>query len=348
MELTETKNDAGRNMDAITYCVCTVSINLKYLFIIANREKLAKNINDAIADWLSAKNNEKSYKIMKKYASTSRLCTFIMVYLCYIVGSLYILTVVVINVKEIFFEDRMNITDGINTRNRMFIIPCGELGNKMTELQYAIFTIVNTVQLLVICTTQSITDCFFINVTLHISGQLKVLKTKFKSFTSKPDTHINYRKQFINLVNRHCKLMEHNQNVEDTFHLCILFQFVSVTLLLALLGLRILLFFKNGDYIESIKTILFLNYMFIESLLFCYGGDFVQKGSEGIFRAMYMTSWVTFPVTLMKDLKFAIMRSSYPFRLTGGKFFYVNCQTMVYILKTAASYISVLRVALKD
>ncbi|KAF3054481.1 Odorant receptor 414, partial [Nylanderia fulva] len=68
--------------------------------------------------------------------------------------------------------------------------------------------------------------------------------------------------------------------------------------------------------------------------------------SEGIFYAIYATSWFTLPLTLMKDIHFAIMKSSIPFRLTGGKFFYVNRETMMNILKTTYSYISVLTIAL--
>lgn len=86
----------------------------------------------------------------------------------------------------------------------------------------------------------------------------------------------------------------------------------------------------------------------MQSIVYCYGGDFVQKGSEGIVRAMYMASWFTLPATLMKDFHFAMMKSNNPFHLTGGKFFYANREAMVYILKTAASYVSVLRVALRD
>jgi len=130
-----------------------------------------------------------------------------------------------------------NVTATVNATDRMFIIPCGTLGNKITSLQYVILIIFQTFQLLLICTTQFITDSFYINVTLHLAGQLKVLKTKFKIFASKPDTQINYRKQFVSLVNRHCELMELNQNMEDTFNLIILFQLVIVTLLLALLGI---------------------------------------------------------------------------------------------------------------
>lgn len=81
--------------------------------ITANRGKLTKNINAAIADWSSAKNDEESYKTMKKHTSKSRLCTLFMLYSAYICGSLYLLIVIVINLKQIFLQDQMvNISDG--------------------------------------------------------------------------------------------------------------------------------------------------------------------------------------------------------------------------------------------
>jgi len=89
-----------------------------------------------------------------------------------------------------------------------------------------------------------------------------------------------------------------------------------------------------------------MNYMLVQSFVYTYGADCLQKESEDISYALYMTSWFTLPFTLMKDLHFSMMRSSIPFRLTGGKFFYVNRETMIYILKTAVSYVSVLRIAL--
>ncbi|XP_039314328.1 odorant receptor 22c-like [Solenopsis invicta] len=337
-------------MDAIIYAVCVVSMKLKYFCVVANQQKLAQNINAAFVDWLSAKNNEKAYKIMKEQSSRSRLYTFIMIYSCYICGFLYIISVAVVNVKEIIFKAQMmNTSNGnISLPERIYIIPSGDIGDNMTTLQYTMFTILHTVQLLSICTAISTLDSFFINVTLHISGQLKVLETKFKTLTSKPDALLIYRKQFIKLINRHCELMEHNQNIEDTFHLIILYQLVTVTLLFALSGIRILIYLRNGIYFESAKTGLIINYLFMQSLLYCWGGDFIQRGSTGIFHAMYTTSWYTLPLTLMKDMNFALMRSARSFQLTGGKFFYVNRMAMVYVLRTAASYISFLRVALRE
>ncbi|KAL6262767.1 hypothetical protein P5V15_005557 [Pogonomyrmex californicus] len=236
----------------------------------------------------------------------------------------------------------------VSTSNWTFIIPCGMLGNNITGLQYAMLITFQSFQLLLICLLQTAADSFYISIIFHLTGQLKVLKTKFEIFGSKPDTPKNYRKQLANLVNRHCELMELNQNLEDTFHLLILFQLVIITLLLALLGLRILLCLKNNDYVEMAKSIIVLNFLFVQSIMYCYGGDLVQKGSESIFYAIFTTSWFTLPVRLTKDLNFAMMKSSYPFRLSGGKFCYVDRETIMFILKTAASYISVLRIALKD
>ena len=120
--------------------------------------------------------------------------------------------------------------------------------------------------------------------------------------------------------------------------------------------MRLNIHVKEGDNVEAIKDVIVLIYLLMQSLLYAYGGEFLQKESEEIFYALYTTSWFTLPLALMKDLHlalmkdlhFAMMRSSTPFRLTGGKFFYVNRETMMSILKTAASYVSVLRIMLLE
>jgi len=129
------------------------------------------------------------------------------------------------------------------------------------------------------------------------------------------------------------------------FAVFMLFLFKKETLVS---GLRILFCLKNNYYVELTKSIFSLNYMLMESLVYSYGGDFVQRGSDEIFHAIFMISWSTLSTPLMKDLRFAIMRSNYPLHLTGGKFFYANRETILNVLKMAASYISVLRIAIPD
>lgn len=106
MEVIGNDSDIGTSIDTILYFTCVVSLNLKYTCIYINGSKLAKNINSAVADWSSAK-DEEAYKIMKKHAYKSRMCTLLMLYLCIICGFLYILAVVLINLKDFFLQDQM-------------------------------------------------------------------------------------------------------------------------------------------------------------------------------------------------------------------------------------------------
>ncbi|KAF3054283.1 Odorant receptor 429, partial [Nylanderia fulva] len=85
---------------------------------------------------------------------------------------------------------------------------------------------------------------------------------------------------------------------------------------------------KLFSCINSLISITYFAYIYV--IL-----DLTSSRNEGIFYAIYATSWFTLPLTLKKDMHFAIMNLSIPFRLTGGKFFY-----------TTYFYISVLRVAL--
>lgn len=104
----------------------------------------------------------------------------------------------------------------------------------------------------------------------------------------------------------------------------------------------------ENNQMEMVKSALVLNYMFVQAVLYTFGGDLLQKESEAIFHTLYEITWFTLPASLMKDIRFAMMRAKFPFRLTGGKFFHINRETMVAVLKTAASYISVLRIALME
>ncbi|XP_077266954.1 odorant receptor 4-like [Temnothorax americanus] len=336
--------DAGSNIECVTYLVSTTIAIVKGLCLTVSKKKLATNINAAIDDWISAKDNKETKKIMKKHADRSRILTLTLLYSLLICCGAYIAVVIFINLK-ILFTDK-NLVD-VNTTNWLPMYPSGPLGNLVTGSQFAILLPIQIVQITILSALLCIADCFFFNITIHLTGQLELLKNKFKTFANEPDTEANYRKKFVGLINRHSELMELYENLEDSFHFLILSQLVVTTIMLAMIGLRLNIYLNEKNYIEATKSVLVLNYLLMQSLVFTYGGEYLQKESEGIFHALYTTSWFRLPLTLMKDLHFAMMRSSIPFRLTGGKFFFVNRETMMYIFKTSASYISVLRIAIR-
>ncbi|XP_018341860.1 PREDICTED: uncharacterized protein LOC108748309 [Trachymyrmex septentrionalis] len=344
-ELLWSSKEASSNIESITFFASILTGIIKNLCFIVSQKRLGMNINAAIDDWLSVKNNVETRKIMKKYAVKAKILTFTLLYSLYVCIGMYIAVIIFINLKQIFFTDMNSMN--VNTTDWLLLIPSGPLSQLITGPQYAIILTIQIVQSCVLSFLLFTVDSFFFNITIHLTGQLEVLKNNFKTFTNEPNTEANYRKKFVNLINRHSLLMELYQNLEDTFHFLILSQIVIVTVLFALIGLRLNICINEKNHVEAIKSVFVLNYLIMQSLVYTYGGEFLQKESEDIFYMLYTTSWFTLPAALMKDVHFAMMRSSIPFRLTGGKFFYVNRETMMYVLKTAASYISVLRIALQ-
>lgn len=118
----------------------------------------------------------------------------------------------------------------------MLLIPSRPLNSLLTGSQYAIVLTIQIVQVFALSIMLCIADSFFFNVTMHLTGQLDVLKSKFKTFANELDTEANYRKKFIDLINRHSELMELYQNLEDSFNFLILSQLVVTTVMLALVG----------------------------------------------------------------------------------------------------------------
>ncbi|KAF3054478.1 Odorant receptor 273 [Nylanderia fulva] len=344
LDLTSSNQNANINLEAILLVVSVMLAIMKHLCIGLSQKKLNININGAIDDWLSVKDDKETRKIMKEYAYKARVLTLMLLYSIAGCFSAYVLVVLFKNLKQIFFTDS-NLLDA-NTTNWILLFPCDPLSKSITGSQYVIILAIQLVQAVIGCSVLFIKSSFFFNVTMHLAGQVEVLKNKFQTFANKPNTEANYRKKFIGLINRHSKLMEFYQNLEDSFNFFILIELVIVTIMLAFIGLRIIWCLMENNYIEVAKNALDVIIYLIQLMIYTYAGDLLQRESEGIFYAIYATSWFTLPLTLMKDMHFAMMKSSIPFRFTGGKFFYVNRATMMFIFKATYSYISVLRVAL--
>ncbi|KAF3054473.1 Odorant receptor 348 [Nylanderia fulva] len=332
LDLTSSNQNADINLEAILFIAGVMLAIMKHLCIGLSQKKLNININGAIDDWLSVKDDKETRKIMKEYAYKARVLTLMLLYSIAGCVSAYVLVVLFKNLKQIFFTDS-NLLDA-NTTNWILLISCDPLSKSITGSQYVIILAIQLVQMVIGASLLFVESSFFFNITMHLAGQLK------------PNTETNYRKKFIGLINRHSKLIEFYQNLEDSFNLCTLINLMMVTIILAFIGLRIIWCLMENDYIEVAKNALDVIFYLIESMIFTYGGDLLQRESEGIFYMLYATSWFTLPLTLMKDIHFAMMKSSIPFRFTGGKFFYVNHETMKNILKTTYFYISVLRIAL--
>lgn len=77
-------------------------------------------------------------------------------------------------------------------------------------------------------------DAVFLNVTLHVCGQIKILKNNFLDFDDK-SPHIYDR--FNTLVNRHKYLIELTKELTEMINYVLLIELFIISILLCIMGM---------------------------------------------------------------------------------------------------------------
>jgi len=95
------------------------------------------------------------------------------------------------------------------------------------------------------------------------------------------------------------------------------------------------------------KSSMVLSTFLTQLLLYSFIGDYLKSQMEEVGYTIYQSVWYDFPVKLMRNVIFVLMRTQSPIVLRAGNFVVVNLSTYMSILKTSASYLSVLRVMIE-
>lgn len=82
-------------------------------------------------------------------------------------------------------------------------------------------------------------DCFFFAITMHLCGQLELLKIRFAELVEKIDDNNHYRSTLNSWIRRHYKLIILTKNIEESFNLSILIRLLIITIVIAVSGIYI-------------------------------------------------------------------------------------------------------------
>jgi len=75
-------------------------------------------------------------------------------------------------------------------------------------------------------------------------------------------------------------------------------------------------------------------------------GDYLKSQMEEVALSVYQCAWYNLPIKVERNIVFIMMWSQLPVKLQAGNFIVVDLGTYMSILRTSASYLSVLRVML--
>ncbi|XP_070524805.1 odorant receptor 13a-like [Cardiocondyla obscurior] len=271
------------------------------------KKKIAININAAIEDWSSTTMEKESRMFF-----------------------LYILQAAIV--------------DNSTVNTWLFVIPSTCLYEGISYSTYKILFVIQVIQGSLVLISENVYDSFFFSITMHLCGQFELLRMQFIN-VSQQLYGKKYRGNVLGpLIKRHCQLIALANNIEDIFSIIILVRLLIISIVIAASGFQLILALKFHDAVMITKTVTVLTTVLVQLFVYSVVGGYLKSQMKKAAMSIYSCNWHCLPKKFMRTIIFVIMRSYQPVQMLAGKFFSVNIETFMSILKSFLSYLSVLRV----
>ncbi|KAL0129879.1 hypothetical protein PUN28_001860 [Cardiocondyla obscurior] len=329
--------DAETNVDCLMLICCGILGLMKTIWFRLYTRNLANNYSSVIRDYLTVEDT-KERAIMRKHAFMGRTFCCFMVCFSYFSCVLYGLIAMLSGNKNV------NMTN----EDAIFEYPvpskCIMKNLNVPASTHKIFCIIDTVAMVLASTANHGNDALFLNITLYICCQVKILRANFLDFdTESPQIY----DRFNVLVKRHKYLIKLARELAEMISFVLLIQLFIISILLCIMGFQLIVQLGKSNVILITKNLMVQSTFLMQLTLYGVIGNYLKTEMEEIGVSVYQSTWYKFPSKLRKTLILIIMCSESPVTLQAGNFIVVNLATYVSILKASLSYLSVLRVMVK-
>ncbi|XP_011645617.2 odorant receptor 10a-like [Pogonomyrmex barbatus] len=353
-------------LDALMVMFCNLLSILKLLSFRIYAKNLIRNFSSAVDDYHAIDTEEKRI-IMRRHAYMGRMVCFSIMSFSYFVPLIFVWIPLLLD-KNNDNNIKVQVNVSKNPASELPIPLTWTLGNY--EISPALYLVISfTIYVLLMLTCNSNcgnkliiisnnlanslsqariyfkiykgSDAFYVAIVLHVCGQMELLKIDFTNYGMESN---DLSKDFLKLATRHRYLMELAELLVDVISFVLLIQLLCSCLIICLMGFSLIIAMKTNDVAMISKTISVLSALLLQLFFYSFAGDYLKSQMEDIANSIYTCNWYYLPANMMKNLLFVIMRAQQPVMLLAGKFFLVNIETFMVILKSSLSYLSVLRV----
>lgn len=133
----------------------------------------------------------------------------------------------------------MVIIDNANVTLWNFVLPATCLLSGISYSTYKTIFAIQLLQAFIIYIAECATDSFFFALTMHLCGQLKLLRIHFIELGKKMNRKHQYQKALGSWIKRHYKLIELAKNIEDSFNINLLIRLLVITISIAISGIYV-------------------------------------------------------------------------------------------------------------
>ncbi|KAG7207071.1 hypothetical protein KM043_000953 [Ampulex compressa] len=184
---------------------------------------------------------------------------------------------------------------------------------------------------------------FLLNAVFHVSSQIDVMHRNLLEVCSmKCDS--DHRLRLVGgLVDQHRRIIAFSNDVDDLFSYISLMQLLLNTLVICCLTFMIVYTIGTDQAFGMIvKYVLFYIGISTEAFVFGYAGDYLSSKSTSIANMIYESLWYDLPTNQSRILLLMMLRSQKRLTITAGKVADMSLEGFAAIMKTSASYASVL------
>ncbi|CAD6211169.1 GSCOCT00013812001.3-RA-CDS, partial [Cotesia congregata] len=323
-------------VDVISLIACGFVTIVKVIVPRVYHTEMNVIVSSAINDWITL-NNKRYRVIMLKYAYIGRVVFIVQMIGAYAAGFPLIISKLPF-IMVLWSNDR-------NDSAPMYTVPIGPscwVSSDISMFHYILYYIFQSIQLLVVCTAYIGADTYFFGIAMHVCGQFALLSHSLDNVYSNGDIVIQKHELSL-FIKRHKHLLLLANNFEETYNLIILSQVAIDTLLICISGIVLLMTMHTRDLVVIVGLIIRIYLVYVQLFIYCYVGEQLRTQADRMGSTIYNCSWYNMPSKISKNIVFMIMRTNYSFNLTAGKMYSMNIENYKNIVKTMASFFSVLR-----
>ncbi|XP_011257010.2 putative odorant receptor 71a isoform X1 [Camponotus floridanus] len=338
MEICMGCTDVTQSIDCLMVICCGLLGVLKLIWFRIYANSLIVNYNSALNDYLTIDDTNER-KIMRKHAFMGRI-------LCSCLMSLAYLPNLVAGIAPILvYDNQINITNESIALDYAMPSKCALEFFHFPASMFKISCLLEIVVMLTGATANIGNDVLFLTITLHVCGQVNILRSHFINFDV---TSPRIFDRFSALIQRHQELIRLARELSDLMSFVLLIELFLISILLCIMGFQIIIMLKVNDMVMVGKSLMALSAFLIQLSLYSFIGNYLKTEMEEIGLSIYQSAWYSFPTKLARNIIFILMQTKSPVALQAGNFVVVNLSTYVSILKTSFSYLSVLRIMLEE
>ncbi|KAF7382718.1 hypothetical protein HZH66_013120 [Vespula vulgaris] len=309
----------------------------KLILMKLHQKDLRRIVQSALKDWSTFVDGSSAKDIMLKYTNRGKLVCRIQMGL-----GLVIITTMILDAlpaSESSLSDNSTSKEEIVKRTPLKMMCL--FGNMSTSTYWTVF-VLQGVQLLDAVFVDCGHDVFFFGIAMHICSQFDALKIFCDELNVEDEENrIEKIKEFIE---RHSHVLDLAHRLGNTFNYILLVILMGNGIHICSAGIQMVVLSKQNDIVSLLKAILLFNILLGQLFLYSYAGDYLSSLSNNVCHLIYNCPWYEFSPSIVRNLKFIIMRTQIPFRLKAGRFYAMDIENFKNILKAFFSYFSLLRI----